>query len=693
MPTPMNDAARVPTRSEEEHGHGQSNDSACKEAAAAPATTPTNGRGGSKTAFMRRSTRKMHEFSHTVMQFLDNWWMEILSCVAIIVALMAIILTANAYRDQPLPKWPHGLSINTLISIYVAILKAARALILGKGLSHLKWTWFGMTRPLKDLGAYDDASKGPLGSIQLLYILYGRDVISCVAALIVVAATVLDPVAQQVFRYYNCQRSDPANTNTSSNATIPRTNSHGVLIDTMGGLLPPGLRSAINAGVFAPGSIVPFDCSSGNCTFPDTFHTMGYASTCSDVSNEVHVSNVTVPMNITTFIDFNGTLLNETDLEDVTIVRCTLPSGLNTTLRDIDLFQSDGEQTPSRYMVMAYNYTTSVMELIVGPIYVDLSLDRFEGCSDPNSWRCRGYGAARCAIRPAVFAIKSSVEAGRLSENITFATDQFNPAGWSASSTAQVSCLNATQKASLGEPGYEIPSDLDWLPYNVSYRLGEYASWNNGSFMTDESMSIVPADCIYSSEDLAYFELDEGMGLPGFNPPFFTSYFDVSVWPVSDFWDGDNVALAFYNDGNISFDSVDSMFANISSSVTTYIRQHGDVNSSAPALGKVLTTETCIHVRWPLLSYPAALAFLTILFFMAMVARTTQAKEGINHDLKADPLALLFHGLDESLLMKVQDRGECGEGSKLSEQTKEMLVSFRPTDEGWKFVGGRTEEA
>jgi len=135
------------------------------------------------------------------------------------------------------------------------------------------------------------------------------------------------------------------------------------------------------------------------------------------------------------------------------------------------------------------------------------------------------------------------------------------------------------------------------------------------------------------------------------------------------------------------------MFANISSSMTTYIRQHGDVSSSAPAPGKVLTTETCIHVRWALLSYPAALASCTILFFIAMVARATHEKEGTNHDLKAEPLALLFHGLDEDALRKVQDRGECAEGSKLSEQTKEMLVSLRSTDEGWKFVGRRTDEA
>jgi Protein of unknown function (DUF3176) len=53
------------------------------------------------------------------------------------------------------------LTINTLISVYIVILKAALLLVAAEGLSQLKWTWFGVSRPLMDLVSFDDASRGP----------------------------------------------------------------------------------------------------------------------------------------------------------------------------------------------------------------------------------------------------------------------------------------------------------------------------------------------------------------------------------------------------------------------------------------------------------------------------------------------------------------------------------------------------
>jgi hypothetical protein len=61
------------------------------------------------------------------------WWLEILSCFLVIGASLAIVATVYPYRDRPLPQWPYNLSINSLISVYVVILKAAMLLILAQG--------------------------------------------------------------------------------------------------------------------------------------------------------------------------------------------------------------------------------------------------------------------------------------------------------------------------------------------------------------------------------------------------------------------------------------------------------------------------------------------------------------------------------------------------------------------------------
>ncbi|ERF75561.1 hypothetical protein EPUS_08973 [Endocarpon pusillum Z07020] len=66
---------------------------------------------------------------------------------------------------------------------------------------------------------------------------------------------------------------------------------------------------------------------------------------------------------------------------------------------------------------------------------------------------------------------------------------------------------------------------------------------------------------------------------------------------------------------------------------------------SAPARGEVFQTQTCVHIRWLFLLYPAVLVLLAIIFFAVMVFETRR-REISRHDWKSSPLALLFHGLD-----------------------------------------------
>lgn len=53
------------------------------------------------------------------------WIIEIASLLLATVAFVAIIITLTIHRNRPLPQWPHLISINTLIAIFTAILKAS----------------------------------------------------------------------------------------------------------------------------------------------------------------------------------------------------------------------------------------------------------------------------------------------------------------------------------------------------------------------------------------------------------------------------------------------------------------------------------------------------------------------------------------------------------------------------------------
>lgn len=69
--------------------------------------------------------------------FLNFWWQEFIACSAMILSIIGISITLAVHQGQPLPKWPLKLTLNTVISILVVILKATMLAILTSGTSAL----------------------------------------------------------------------------------------------------------------------------------------------------------------------------------------------------------------------------------------------------------------------------------------------------------------------------------------------------------------------------------------------------------------------------------------------------------------------------------------------------------------------------------------------------------------------------
>jgi hypothetical protein len=76
---------------------------------------------------------KHAQFGKSQLSFLKPWWMEIIACVLVLLALVAIVLTLAIRQNQPLPDWPFGISVNSAVSVFVVILKGGMLLILGEG--------------------------------------------------------------------------------------------------------------------------------------------------------------------------------------------------------------------------------------------------------------------------------------------------------------------------------------------------------------------------------------------------------------------------------------------------------------------------------------------------------------------------------------------------------------------------------
>ena len=192
-----------------------------------------------------------------------NWWMEIGACVLSLVTLVAVIGTLQPHQGKPLPQWPYHISVNALISIYVLVLKAAILLVTAEGLGQLKWRRLQRDRPLDEFVKYDQATRGPLGALRLLWQLRLRHPLSSTGTLIALVVLAIDPFAQQIIHYSDC--SVPM---AGFQATIPRTNVYLPRLAQEGNTTEggsPGLRAAINAGMTSANGVVSPVCLTGNC--------------------------------------------------------------------------------------------------------------------------------------------------------------------------------------------------------------------------------------------------------------------------------------------------------------------------------------------------------------------------------------------------------------------------------------------
>ena len=243
------------------------------------------------------------------------WWLEIGACILFLVFLGALTATLHPHQGKPLPDWPYHLSVNNLISIYVVVLKSTMLLVTTEGLAQLKWKLLEKSRPLQDLVKYDDATRGPIGALGLLWNLRLRHPLSSIGALLSLFILIIDPFTQQVIVYYDC--GIPLS---GINSTIPRTNiflqRNTNQSQSDNSWVEPGLQAAVLDGIISPTKSVQVECPTGNCTFGQ-YSTVGYCSACKDITKDLSIRKTFVKSNYsdsqpTTDFLPNGTVVNTT---------------------------------------------------------------------------------------------------------------------------------------------------------------------------------------------------------------------------------------------------------------------------------------------------------------------------------------------------------------------------------------------
>ena len=93
----------------------------------------------------RPPTRGHTPFWKACQSVFMGWWIEFVSFLVLCLSLVAIFITLYLHEDQPLPRWHLGITVNTLVAIYVVVLKAAIILITTQGMFP-DWPHFHYTR-------------------------------------------------------------------------------------------------------------------------------------------------------------------------------------------------------------------------------------------------------------------------------------------------------------------------------------------------------------------------------------------------------------------------------------------------------------------------------------------------------------------------------------------------------------------
>jgi hypothetical protein len=139
---------------------------------------------------------------HGNLRFVKLWKFELLSMVCSVGALLAIIAVLFAYNGKSMTRWNAWLRPNTVVSALSTLAKSSMLMAVGQGLGQLKWQHFERRpRRLLDFDVFENASRGPWGSLCLLYHINWKALAGSAGAIITILALAMDPFAQQVISF------------------------------------------------------------------------------------------------------------------------------------------------------------------------------------------------------------------------------------------------------------------------------------------------------------------------------------------------------------------------------------------------------------------------------------------------------------------------------------------------------------
>ena len=566
--------------------------------------------------------------------WLDTWFFEVFSLFLCVGCAIAVGGIARAFEGKPLPNLPHGFTINAIVSILTTVTKSNLLLIMASSLCQLKWIWYQQSRNLEDMQLFEDASRGPSGSLRML-LRHRFTSFASFGASILVLSVVLEPFVQQVLTY-------PSSTNYVDSSLVVTNQARTFLTDDL--TIPFTL--ALEAGLWSDTFARTPSCPTADCRW-ETFSSIGLCSSCGKADMLPTIENCT--------LDFNYTYLVET------------PTGVLTTFCNITYRPGYSFQFPVNLTFGGYDsdpHNSSVITPfynMLAPAYLVTDIyprwdsmgdfassdqnQSFQGVSNPfhvtgaailevHSGSIKVIHAETCALNFCLRDYDIKLEKGVLNETIVDIHDGSTFITKGPMDDWQYWCWSAHNQSFDYDQASRSTSGFVYVDKNhFSFcTLGWFRGWANivgdrlAGYLSQERPIACPANTSSSCEDILEITSElQGYGYDGPNT---------------------NLLLHMYSLG------LTTMMAQVAASLT---RLAIDSNSTTVS-GQAGISQPHVRVRWAWFILPAALVVATITFLTFTILMTKKHRAPL---WKCSVLTYLFHGLENDDI-QAQVQGQSG---------------------------------
>ncbi|KAF1964139.1 hypothetical protein BU23DRAFT_493657, partial [Bimuria novae-zelandiae CBS 107.79] len=548
-----------------------------------------------------------------------RWLLEIISWLVSALCMSAITILLFYLQNKPLPNhWPMNITLNAYIAILSRVASASLMLPISEAIGQLKWSWFqGRSKKMWDFELFDNASRGPWGSLMLLVRTRGMT-LAALGAAITIFVMAMDPFFQQVVRY-------PQRTVLQlQNSSIPRVTRYephytkkwqsGEQV-----LNPDRDISAIVDKFFFDMGVpqvqvgngtraeVPLSCPTSDCTW-EPYDTLGVCSGCEDVADMLDFGCLPAKLdwvqNATSFAPYeNGTVcgwfFNATSEDRMLMLGYEVdpltnqPSGEILTTRTLPLITNINRKPLFGGSINFKHIRNPINNFVVvstadGPDQDSILKSIFQH-EKPR--------ALECVLSWCVKTIESSYHDATYTEIIKdrFINTTAGPYPWTV-----IPVYSSNPK--VGSHIYYLQSiTVDPHASNGQGNVSSYGASN------DTVIEIVRIFDVYlpsfatlannvSERFLKYQTWDEN--------PYIREY------PINP-WSAPN--------------NITHHMERLATVMTNTIRQ----SSGDAAIGKSFSVETYIGVRWVWLSLPVGLLVLALIFLAGTVIRTSMENDRV----------------------------------------------------------------